>query len=101
MFFQPDSLIYNTAPEISTLVIMMNQALYWHTYSPRTLIILNGRRRSPTSRSVVEKDSRRIAEESEEVEEDKKKIHEIHIYPRRRRRRSPARKPGLCEDKPT
>ena len=105
MFFQPGSLIYTTAPEISTLVIMMNQALYWHPHSPRTLILLkistsrrsNGRRRSPTSRSVVEKDSRRIAEESEEAEEDKKKIHEILIYPRRRRRRSPARKPGLCE----
>ena len=67
----------------------MNQALYRHPYSPRTLILFkisisrrsNGRRRSPTSRSVVEKDSRRIAEESEEAEEDPKKIHEILIYP--------------------
>ena len=87
----------------------MNLALYRHPYSPRTLILFkistsrrsNDRRRSPTSRSVVEKDSRRIAEESEEAEEDQKKIREILIYPRRRRGRSTARKPGLCEDKPT
>ena len=59
----------------------MNQALYRHPYSPRTLILHkistfrrnNHRRRSPTSRSIVEKDSRRIAEESEEAEEEQKK----------------------------
>ena len=66
----------------------MNQALYRHPYSPRTLILLkistsrrsNGCRLLPTSRSVVEKVSRRIAEESEEAEEIQK-IREILIYP--------------------
>ena len=81
IFFQPGSLIYKTSPVISTLVITMNQALYRHPYSPRTHILLKisssrrskVRRRSPTSRSVVEKDSRRIAEESEEAEEEEEK----------------------------